>query len=115
VTAFGPWKVNSKLAKMPKSAPFAANVLWLEEAWAKKGLTLRGRRPGDRFTPSGMGVPKKLQDYMVDAKIPRAERDSLPLLCASGDILWVAGHRASALSTHPATGKRALRIAAIPM
>ncbi len=110
VTAVGGWRVEARLAKAPKTAHAAANVLWLDESWAKKGLTLRGRRPGDRFTPSGMRAPKKLQDFMVDAKIPRAERDSLPLLCAGGEILWVAGYRASALAKRPAAGKRALRI-----
>jgi len=32
-------------------------------------LTVRRRRPGDRFQPLGMSNMKKLQDFMVDAKI----------------------------------------------
>ena len=113
VTVAGGWKVEAKLAKIPKTARPAANVLWLDPAWAKKGLTLRGRRPGDRFTPSGMRSPKKLQDFMVDAKIPRAARDSVPLLCANGDILWVVGYRASAVAKLPMAGKTALRIVVV--
>jgi tRNA(Ile)-lysidine synthase len=57
-------------------------------------LTLRNRRPGDRFCPAGMGGrSKKLQDYLVDEKVLRSERDAIPLLCSGGDILWVVGFR----------------------
>jgi len=37
--------------------------------------------------------PKKLQDFMVDAKIPRAWRDSVPLVCSPKGIMWVVGWR----------------------
>jgi tRNA(Ile)-lysidine synthase len=57
-------------------------------------LTVRARRPGDFFHPLGFGRRKKLQDYFVDEKIPRDERDSIPIVIAGGDILWVAGYRA---------------------
>ena len=57
-------------------------------------LTLRARRPGDRFLPAGMGGrSKKLQDYLVDEKVPRRKRDLVPLLCSGEDILWVVGFR----------------------
>jgi tRNA(Ile)-lysidine synthase len=57
-------------------------------------LTLRNRRPGDRFHPAGMeGRSKKLQDYLVDEKVPRRKRDTVPLLCSGEDILWVVGYR----------------------
>jgi tRNA(Ile)-lysidine synthase len=57
-------------------------------------LTLRNRRPGDRFCPAGMGGrSKKLQDYLVDGKVPRRKRDAVPLLCSGEDILWVVGFR----------------------
>jgi tRNA(Ile)-lysidine synthase len=56
-------------------------------------LTVRNRRPGDRFRPVGLGGRKKLQDYFVDRKIPREQRDSVPLVVdEQGRILWVAGH-----------------------
>jgi len=56
-------------------------------------LTVRGRRRGDRFQPLGLGGEKKLQDFLVDAKVPRDERDAVPLVCASWGIAWVVGHR----------------------
>ncbi|HAZ32167.1 MAG TPA: tRNA lysidine(34) synthetase TilS [Dehalococcoidia bacterium] len=56
-------------------------------------FVVRSRRDGDRFQPLGMGASKKLQDFMVDAKIPRAWRDRVPLVCAGEQIIWVVGWR----------------------
>jgi tRNA(Ile)-lysidine synthase len=56
-------------------------------------LVLRQRRPGDRFQPLGMSQTKKLQDFMVDSRIPRSWRDRVPLICSPERILWVVGWR----------------------
>ena len=57
------------------------------------GLVVRSRRPGDRFRPLGLRGRKKLQDFFVDRKVPRAERDRTPIVTESdGRIVWVAGH-----------------------
>jgi tRNA(Ile)-lysidine synthase len=58
-----------------------------------KKLVVRRRRPGDRFQPLGMNQTKKLQDFMVDAKIPRTWRDRVPLVSSARQILWVVGWR----------------------
>lgn len=58
-----------------------------------KELTVRRRRPGDRFQPLGMSQTKKLQDFMVDSRIPRSWRDRVPLICSPRQILWVVGWR----------------------
>jgi len=58
-----------------------------------KELTVRQRRPGDRFQPLGMSQAKKLQDFMVDSRIPRSWRDRVPLICSPEQILWVVGWR----------------------
>jgi tRNA(Ile)-lysidine synthase len=46
------------------------------------GLEVRTRRPGDRLA----GRRKKVQDLFVDAKVPRAERDTWPLV-VQGDVV----------------------------
>jgi tRNA(Ile)-lysidine synthase len=57
-------------------------------------LAVRTRLAGDWFRPLGMGGRrKKLQDYFVDRKVPRAMRDSVPLVVDGLDrIAWVVGH-----------------------
>jgi tRNA(Ile)-lysidine synthase len=62
-------------------------------------LALRTRRPGDRIAPQGMdGHEKKLSEIMINAKIPRAARDRMPLLVcddprAGPRIVWACGLR----------------------
>lgn len=48
-------------------------------------LTVRNRRPGDRFGH------KKLKDLLIDRKIAVETRDRLPLLVWNGEIVWVGG------------------------
>jgi len=56
-------------------------------------LAVRNRRPGDRFSPVGLDGRKKLQDFLVDRKVPRAARDGVPIVVDNaGRIVWVAGH-----------------------
>jgi tRNA(Ile)-lysidine synthase len=55
-------------------------------------LTVRNRRPGDRFRPFGAPGTRKLKDVLIDRRLPRSERDALPIVIdASGRIVWVAG------------------------
>ena len=56
-------------------------------------VLVRKRRAGDRFRPLGMDASKKLQDFMVDARIPRAWRDRVPIVCSADQIIWVVGWR----------------------
>jgi tRNA(Ile)-lysidine synthase len=55
--------------------------------WA---ITVRSREPGDYFTPQGMkSGKKKIQDYFVDRKIPKENRDYYKLAALGKEILWV--------------------------
>ena len=51
------------------------------------GLEVRSRQPGDRLA----GRRKKVQDLLVDAKVPRAERDGWPLVVHGGEVVAVPG------------------------
>jgi tRNA(Ile)-lysidine synthase len=52
------------------------------------GLVVRSRRPGDRLA----GRARKVQDVLVDAKVPRDERDDWPLVATEdGAVVAVAG------------------------
>jgi tRNA(Ile)-lysidine synthase len=63
--SFGPWQLES----------------------ATPGLVVRTRRPGDRLA----GRRKKVQDLFVDAKVPRAERDTWPLVVSGDEVVAVPG------------------------
>jgi len=51
------------------------------------GLVVRTRRAGDRMA----GRHKKVQDLLVDAKVPRIERDTWPLVVAGDEVVAVPG------------------------
>jgi tRNA(Ile)-lysidine synthase len=73
--------------------PARGAVAVVPEAALKFPLAVRSRRRGDRFRPLGMGGQgRKLQDFLVDRKIARQDRDSLPLVVDRDDgIVWVVG------------------------
>ena len=93
------WRVSARLLAPPapqiESSPWRA---YLDYDRAGPRLVVRERRPGDRFQPLGLEAPKKLQDFMVDAKVPRLWRSRVPLVCSSEGILWVVGWRVGHLA-----------------
>ena len=55
------------------------------------GLAVRNRRAGDRLRPSDVGH-KKVHDLLIDRKVPRADRDRVPIVAdQTGRIVWVTG------------------------
>ena len=66
------------------------------EAGKTPPLMIRARRPGDRFTPTGMPGTVTLKDLFIDHKIPVSQRSLVPVLVAGDDVVWVAGHRVDA-------------------
>lgn len=52
------------------------------------GLFLRTRQAGDKVNIHKVGN-KKLKDYFIDTKTPRAKRDIVPLIAHGSDILWI--------------------------
>ncbi len=54
-------------------------------------LVVRGRAPGDIYAPFRSGS-RKVKDMMVNAKIPRGQRDSVPVVVNTlGHIVWIVG------------------------
>ena len=80
-----------------QGGPQAGDVFGVRVRPVDGELAVRFRRPGDRFEPPGLGgLTKKLQDYFVDRKVARADRDRLPLVVDADDrIVWVVGHGVS--------------------
>lgn len=57
------------------------------------GVYVRSLRVGDRIAPLGMTGSKKLQDILVNDKVPSHLRNSIPIFESSGNIIWLPGYR----------------------
>ena len=78
-----PRRPQEQRAPGPLQALFDAEALPVE-------LCVRSPQPGDRVRLLAGGT-RKLQDVLVDAKVPREARIHVPLLLAGDSIVWVAG------------------------
>jgi tRNA(Ile)-lysidine synthase len=74
-------------------------------------LSVRPRKTADRFQPLGMDAEKKVGEFMIDVKIPRAWRDRVPVVCSPGQIVWLAGWRIDDRVKVTAGTKKVLKLA----
>lgn len=76
-------------------AEFTGNpdVVYVDAEKAEFPLTVRNWKKGDRFQPLGMTGSRKLSDFWIDRKVPRAERTRVPLVLKNDNLVWVAGFR----------------------
>jgi len=107
------WHISRRACRPGDPWP-PPEVAWLNPVRVSLSLTVRTWRPGDRFWPLGAPGPKKLQDVLVDAKIPRWLRPHIPLVAAAGEIVWVAGVRIADPVKLPPDSREVLEIAVAP-
>jgi tRNA(Ile)-lysidine synthase len=120
-TKIAGWTVLSRITNLNNEEVLSESGLEFQPRTGQKTALLdfnavgnrvhfRGRRPGDRFQPLGMCESKKLQDFMVDSKIPRDLRDTIPLIDSPNGIAWVAGLRIAEWAKLQLTTEKVLRI-----
>jgi tRNA(Ile)-lysidine synthase len=56
-------------------------------------LTLRSRRAGDRYVPTGMTGSVTVKDLLINQKIQSRDRASIPVSVSGNEVVWVAGYR----------------------
>lgn len=105
------WKITTEVLLEPPPISEAGGFMGLFDLdMTGERLTVRSRKEGDRFQPLGMENSKKLQDFMVDEKIPRVWRDNIPLVCSGQHIIWVVGWRIDHRTRVSVHTQRTLRI-----
>ena len=76
-------------------------------------LTVRSRKMGDFLTiraANGEQIHKSVKDYMVTEKIPRQDRDRIPLIAQGNHVLWLVGYRISEYYKISKNTKRILQV-----
>ena len=66
---------------------------WLDYDRIKYDISVRTRKTGDYLTVNSQGHRKKLTRCMIDEKVPREQRDSIPLITEGSEVLWIVGGR----------------------
>lgn len=104
------WRVRVELLPLAEVAqayasnadPWTAN---LDADVVGSQLALRPRQPGDRFRPLGLaGHSARVNEFMINAKVPAHDRAGWPLLIGATGIAWLCGLRIDARSAiGPAT------------
>lgn len=74
------------------------------------GIYLRNKRNGDKFVPKGMKGSKKLKDFFIDEKVPREQRDKIPIIHDDKNIIWIVGYRISELYKIDVNTKKVIEI-----
>tara|TARA_B100000161_G_scaffold134479_1_gene95351 strand:- start:4936 stop:6228 length:1293 start_codon:yes stop_codon:yes gene_type:complete len=82
------WKKDESLfiGKLPATASVCAKKV------NSKDLKVRNILPGDKFNPLGMKGYKKIQDILVDKKVPKLKRSSIPVVTNNDKIIWIPGY-----------------------
>jgi tRNA(Ile)-lysidine synthase len=88
---------------------------WFDAEQIKGGLVVRGFRHGDRIRPLGMGGTRKVQDVLVDRKLPRERRANWPIVESNSEILWIPGMARSRYALVTASTRKLLQIKAKPL
>jgi len=109
------WEIREIHGQPEAAQSLAPHLAWVDGDRLALPLTARFFRPGDRFWPSGAPGAKKLQDFLVDAKIPRWLRPFIPLVADARQIVWVAGLRTAAPVKPTPASRRVLQIQLSPL
>ena len=101
------WRLSLRPQTSAGSWPPPPGAAWLDADRVRFPLEVRHFRPGDRFWPLGAPGSRKLQDFLVDRKVPRWLRPHVPLVASRGEIIWVADlNIADPVKLTPASARR---------
>jgi tRNA(Ile)-lysidine synthase len=81
------------MQSMPNTFQRTGSQEFVDSQRLSKNLILRNWKAGDWFIPLGLHSKKKLSDFFIDAKVPRFEKQNIPVLESDGNIVWVCGYR----------------------
>lgn len=90
------------------------DTLTLPAGFATRHLRAGSRKPGERYRPHGAPGSAKIQDMMVNRKIPRLLRNALPVIADETGPLWAPGLIPSERLSKTAPGAPAFRLTWTP-
>jgi tRNA(Ile)-lysidine synthase len=109
-TSLPGWRIQAAIINREGMAEKGDFTAYLDLDKTGDRLLVRLRKRGDRFQPLGLDQPKKLNEFMIDAKIPRTWRQRVPIVCSAENIIWVVGWRIDERAKVSEETKKVLRL-----
>lgn len=84
---------RSKICDAPDAKTMRNNRFaqaWVDPSTLPGFLTIRSRKPGDRYGGPGH---RKVKKVLIDGKVPSLQRAGLPMVVAGEDVVWIPGFR----------------------
>ena len=87
--------IHLKLSSVIRADANSKHEIYVDFEKLKYPLTLRKRRDGDFFYPSGMNGKKKVSKFFKDEKLSISDKETTWLLCDEEDtVIWIVNRRA---------------------
>jgi tRNA(Ile)-lysidine synthase len=109
------WQIEAEVLSW-ESLPDADRVVgpWqavLDADRVGLSLMVRRRRPGDRFQPMGLGGRAvKVNEFMINVKLPAVARAAYPLVASPAHIVWLPGYRVDERARVTAETRQVVRL-----
>lgn len=107
------WKLVCRAAAAPPEPPTDPFVCYLNPAALDGPLTVRPRETGDAITLPGR-PHKSVKKLLIEAKVPRLDREKLPVVADGAGPVWLGGFGPDAPHL-AAPGAPALELRAVPL
>ena len=95
IPGLGHVEISTFPSQKTENIPRKTYTKWFDYDKITASACFRTRRQGDYLTIDEKLRRKSLQDYFVNEKIPKKERDSFYVLADGAHIMWVPGYRIS--------------------
>ncbi len=112
---FGDYRFSFKYLKIAPKELYtddAAVQVLLDADKLHYPFKIRFRKPGDKFIPLGMKQFKRVKEFFIDEKVPKYDRDLVPIIDDGEKLIWIVGHRIDERVRYGETTSRFLLIVA---
>ncbi|MDS0525294.1 tRNA lysidine(34) synthetase TilS [Clostridium sp. SHJSY1] len=109
---FGDYIFNFELIYNEKNINLCKNnkIKYFNYDKINGNIIIRQRKNGDKMIPFGMKGNKKLKDIFIDMKIPKEERELIPIIQFDENIAWIFSVKISELYKVTEETERILKI-----
>ena len=84
------WRIRCRPVRCPVEIERSPDIFYLARSKLQGGLVVRSRETGDVITLPKRGS-KSIKKLLIDEKVPRRERERIPILADGGGVVAAAG------------------------